>query len=66
MVGEGSAATFDQLQGVLKRALTDRAPLDPDEAFRVDAELRRAGITPGHASLYGGFGDPPEGSGDSA
>jgi hypothetical protein len=54
IVGEGSAATFAQLRGVLERALSDRRdPVDlRDDPDRVDAELRRAGIGPGHHSLY--------------
>ncbi|MEO8697662.1 MAG: hypothetical protein ABI658_29455 [Acidimicrobiales bacterium] len=54
VIGEGSAASFAQLRGVLERALSDRrAPIDlRDEPSRVDAELRRAGIVPGHHSLY--------------
>jgi hypothetical protein len=54
IIGEGSAATFEQLRGVLERALTDRpGPIDVrDDPNRVDAELRRAGIVPGHHSLY--------------
>jgi hypothetical protein len=54
IVGEGSAATFAQLRGVLERAQSDRPdPIDlRDDPNRVDAELRRAGIVPGHHSLY--------------
>ena len=53
IIGEGSAATFAQLQGVLDRALSDVAAIDPrDDPNRIDAELRRAGIVPGHHSLY--------------
>jgi hypothetical protein len=54
IVGEGSAASFAQLRGVLERALSDRPePIDlRDDPNRVDAELRRAGIGPGHHSLY--------------
>jgi hypothetical protein len=54
IIGEGSAASFAQLRGVLERALTDRStPVDlRDDPNRVDAELRRAGIGPGHHSLY--------------
>jgi hypothetical protein len=54
VIGEGSAASFAQLRGVLERALSDRrSPIDRrDEPSRVDAELRRAGIVPGHHSLY--------------
>ena len=54
VIGEGSAASFVQLRGVLERALSDRGgTLDlRDDPTRVDAELRRAGIVPGHHSLY--------------
>ena len=54
VIGEGSAASFAQLRGVLERALTDRrGPIDlRDDPNRVDAELRAAGIVPGHHSLY--------------
>jgi hypothetical protein len=54
VIGEGSAASFAQLRGVLERALGDRrGPIDlRDDPDRVDAELRRAGIVPGHQSLY--------------
>jgi hypothetical protein len=54
VIGEGSAASFAQLRGVLERALSDRRdPIDlRDDPNRVDAELRAAGIVPGHHSLY--------------
>ena len=54
IVGEGSAATFVQLRGVLERALSDTgSSVDlRDDPNRVDADLRRAGIGPGHHSLY--------------
>ena len=54
VIGEGSAASFAQLRGVLERALSDRgSAIDlRDDPARVDAELRRAGIGPGHRSLY--------------
>ena len=54
VIGEGSAASFVQLRGVLERALSDRrGPIDlRDDPNRVDAELRAAGIVPGHQSLY--------------
>ena len=61
VIGEGSAATFAQLRGVLERALSDRGAAIGlrDEPARVDAELRRAGIGPGHQSLYE-WSDGPE------
>jgi len=53
VIGEGSAATFAQLRGVLERALSDAGAIDlRDDPNRIDAELRRAGIVPGHHSLY--------------
>jgi hypothetical protein len=54
VIGEGSASSFAQLRGVLERALSDsRDPIDlRDDPSRVDAELRAAGIVPGHRSLY--------------
>jgi len=57
VVGEGSAATFQQLLGVLERAASDTA--NEGEESRIDADLRRAGITPGHSSLYE-WGEGPE------
>lgn len=61
VIGEGSAATFAQLRGVLERALSDRGAAIGlrDDPARVDAELRRAGIGPGHQSLYE-WSDGPE------
>jgi hypothetical protein len=71
VLGEGAAGTWDQVRNLLNQALDD---LDVAQgatwkrgrrsaAVRLDeiaeAELRRAGITPGHPSLYGD--DPPEG-----
>jgi hypothetical protein len=52
--GEGSAASFAQLRGVLERGRGDRSSVIDvrDDPGRVDAELRRAGIVPGHHSLY--------------
>jgi hypothetical protein len=54
VIGEGSAATFDQLTGVLQRASAEaRGVADGrDNPGRVDAELRRAGIVPGDPRLY--------------
>ncbi|HEX7096989.1 MAG TPA: hypothetical protein VF183_13970 [Acidimicrobiales bacterium] len=60
VIGEGSALSFEQLAGLLGRAVDDlgvgRRGGRPTEA-RVDAELLRAGITPGHPALYD-FSDP--------
>jgi hypothetical protein len=68
VIGEGSAASFGQLAGLLERAATDlgigaagpaaagveRAQDDGgrDNAARIDRDLLRAGITPGHRALY--------------
>lgn len=69
VVGEGSAPSWPQAVSLLERASGDRrtarrrahparAHVDNDAPDRVDAELRAAGITPGHPSLYA---DPVEG-----
>jgi hypothetical protein len=59
VIGEGSAASFAQLAGLLDRATTDLgvAPQAAPSAAqrvedRIDLDLLRAGITPGHSSLY--------------
>jgi hypothetical protein len=59
VIGEGSAASFSQLAGLLDRATTDLGvapPAGPSAAQRledrIDGDLLRAGITPGHSSLY--------------
>jgi hypothetical protein len=52
VLGEGSAASYEQLAGLLERAVSDRGFDDPDNATRVDRELRRAGLHPGHPDLY--------------
>ena len=65
VLGEGAAATWDQVRNLLDQALDDLAAVETTpwqrgkraSAVRLDelaeAELRRAGITPGHPSLYG-------------
>lgn len=65
VLGEGAAATWDQVRNLLNQALDDLAAVDTAPwqrgrraaAVRLDevaeAELRRAGITPGHPSLHG-------------
>lgn len=66
VLGEGSAVSFAQLSGLLERALVDRGfdvhsfrprptlasrdGLSTEE--RVDRDLRRAGLFPGHPDLY--------------
>jgi hypothetical protein len=68
IVGEGAGTSWPQILELLGRATADltatRAPSAPrprpslarmrgqDRADRVDAELRAAGITPGHESLH--------------
>jgi hypothetical protein len=57
IVGEGSAATWQQVESLIGQALADRemdagSDGDSDSEFRADQELRRAGIGPGDSSLY--------------
>jgi hypothetical protein len=55
VVGEGSAGSWAQVTSLLGQALADKAADrngQTDEGFVSDAELRRAGIGPGHPSLY--------------
>lgn len=74
IVGEGAAASWEQVSGLLDRAVADGAlPLTgtdgaPRESVvrsaarreaEVDDALLRAGIGPGHPSLYPGAGDEP-------
>lgn len=65
VLGEGAAATWEQVRNLLNQALDDVAAVETSPwqrgrrpaAVRLDevaeAELRRAGITPGHPSLHG-------------
>jgi hypothetical protein len=65
VVGEGSGTTWSQVRDLLEQACNDanlvakgsrtrRDRLDgPGRERLADEELRRAGITPGHPSLYG-------------
>jgi hypothetical protein len=69
VLGEGAAGTWEQVRNLLNQALDDLAAAEAPSwqrgrrraAVRLDeiaeAELRRAGITPGHPSLYGD--EPP-------
>jgi hypothetical protein len=51
--GEGAAQTWDQLVGLLERALADAdAPAGDDGEARADRALMTAGILPGDARLY--------------
>ncbi|MFL6205780.1 MAG: hypothetical protein ACJ739_10565 [Acidimicrobiales bacterium] len=66
IVGEGAGTSWRQILDLLGRAMADQARTTPrsaarpslarmrgqDRAERVDAELRAAGIEPGHESLY--------------
>jgi hypothetical protein len=62
VIGEGAATTWDQVRDLMAVSLADGddlpAPNSPpmgraqDRPSRVDAELRAAGIEPGHPSLY--------------
>ncbi len=56
VIGEGSAGSWGQVSSLMSQALADTGAdrLDKLEngEFRADAELRRAGIGPGDASLY--------------
>ena len=52
IVGEGSAATWEQVASLWTQALADEADQRGGGEARADRELLRAGITPGHASLY--------------
>jgi hypothetical protein len=71
VVGEGSAASFAQLAGLLDRATADLGVVAPSGRSgargteeRIDLELLRAGITPGHESLYR-WSDPTEERGET-
>ena len=75
--GEGTAAGWPQLDSLLRDSISDIAvaeaaglPADAppiargaaERAERIDADLARAGIGPGHASLYPASGEaPPDG-----
>jgi len=57
-VGEGSAPSWGQVRSLIVQATGDRAAVERQEfevdtgEIKADAELRRSGIGPGHASLY--------------
>jgi len=66
VVGAGSAGSWPQVTSLLGQALADaRAAVgvDQDNRFVADAELRRAGIGPGHPSLYPGEAPGENGKG---
>ncbi len=57
--GEGAASAWEQVASLLGDALADAedlewSPSGPERSARIDAELARAGIGPGHPSLYPG------------
>lgn len=52
VTGEGAAATWDQVRDLMDQALADGTGRAQDRPSRVDAELKSAGIEPGHPSLY--------------
>lgn len=56
VVGEGSASSWGQVRSLMAQASADRVALADgrggDTEMRADAELRRAGISEGHPSLY--------------
>lgn len=54
IVGEGSASSWKQVNSLIMQAVGDRDAADSGSEMRADAELRRAGIGPGHSSLYPG------------
>lgn len=60
IIGEGSAASWKQVLGLLSQALADAAEqqvskgrVTVNRQERIDAELLAAGIGPSHPSLYG-------------
>jgi hypothetical protein len=55
--GEGAASAWDQVASLLGDAIADvevveYGPSGPERSARIDDELARAGIGPGHPSLY--------------
>lgn len=55
--GEGAASAWEQVASLLGDALADAedvewGPSGPERSARIDTELARAGIDPGHPSLY--------------
>jgi hypothetical protein len=65
--GEGAASAWEQVASLLADAIDDVAGYGssgPERSARIDDELARAGISPGHPSLYPGREDgltEPEG-----
>lgn len=54
VVGEGSASTWAQVGSLIVQAADDREIAAAGGELQADRELRRAGIGPGHQSLYPG------------
>jgi len=59
VIGEGSASSWGQVRSLIGQAVADAAARSRggDDEMLADRELRKAGIGPGHESLY-----PPEAS----
>lgn len=60
--GEGAASAWDQVASLLGDAIAEAeevewGPSGPERSARIDDELARAGIGPGHPSLYPGGQD---------
>ncbi len=65
IVGSGSAGSWAQVTSLLGQALADAGAArstQTDEGFAADTELGRAGIGPGHPSLYPGAAAGEDGS----
>ena len=54
VAGEGSASTWEQVNSLILQAAGDREIVSSGGELQADRELRRAGIGPGHPSLYPG------------
>ena len=57
--GSGTATSWSQVHGLLRRALDDSALDGPTSGGSVDAALAASGIGPGHPSLYPESAGPP-------
>ena len=68
IIGEGSSSSWGQVGSLIGQALADRAShsrSDDTEEMMADRELRKAGIGPGHPSLYPGDTAPVVAGDDS-
>lgn len=54
VIGEGSASTWEQVNSLIVQAAGDRDVAVSGGELPADRELRKAGIGPGHSSLYPG------------